>query len=128
MAIIILFMIKMIEYIQQTNFRESVYIPKVYWNYSSKRVCTLNETLTVKVLTCEWIDGVKFTTKETLESQGFNVYTLMTTMVNIFADVPLTLTLKSQTSKSLGLVSYIVIPILETSSFDTITESNKLCY
>src|SRR5689334_16845588 len=33
--------------------RDKVYIPKVYWDYTRERV-----------LTCEWIDGVKVTDRE----------------------------------------------------------------
>jgi len=38
-------------------------------------------------MTCEWIDGVKFDNKESLEKNGFNVGQLMSTMVKLFADV-----------------------------------------
>lgn len=45
-----------------------------------------NELLIPKILTCEWIDGVKFDSKDALETAGFNVSQLMTTMVKVFAD------------------------------------------
>lgn len=56
--------------------KDNVYIPRVHWEFSGKQV-----------LTCEWIDGVKFDDKESLEKNGFNVTSLMTTMVKLFADV-----------------------------------------
>lgn len=65
-------------YIQETSFKDNCYIPKVYWNLSSQQV-----------LTCEWIDGVKFDSRESLQKNGFNVEKIMNTMVKIFADVHL---------------------------------------
>lgn len=43
---------------QIRSLKDKVYIPKVFWDYTSKRV-----------LTCEWIDGVKVTDKEGLARQ-----------------------------------------------------------
>ncbi|RIA79080.1 ABC1 family-domain-containing protein [Glomus cerebriforme] len=54
---------------QITSLRDKVYIPKVFWDYTSKRV-----------LTCEWIDGVKVTDKEGLAKQD-----VMKTTIDIFA-------------------------------------------
>jgi ubiquinone biosynthesis protein len=39
-----------------------IYVPKVYWDYSTK-----------KVLTAEYIDGIKISEKEELEQQGYNL-------------------------------------------------------
>jgi len=41
---------------QIRSLRDKVYVPKVFWDYSSDRV-----------LTCEWIDGVKVTDQEGLK-------------------------------------------------------------
>jgi aarF domain-containing kinase len=43
---------------QIRSLKDKVYIPKVFWDYTSNRV-----------LTCEWIDGVKVTDKEGLAKQ-----------------------------------------------------------
>ncbi|CAL1686188.1 unnamed protein product [Lasius platythorax] len=41
---------------------EYAYVPKIYWNLSSKRI-----------LTTEWIDGVKVTDLEGIKAQGLNI-------------------------------------------------------
>lgn len=43
---------------QIRSLKDKVYIPKVFWDYTSSRV-----------LTCEWIDGVRVTDKEGLARQ-----------------------------------------------------------
>jgi aarF domain-containing kinase len=82
------------------------YVPKVHWEHSTKRV-----------LTCEWIDGVKFGKKEVLESAGFNVKSVMEKVVEVFSDVRKRLldtpSHRFLVSKYLELDSFIVILILE---------------
>ncbi len=48
----------------RNNFKKSrtVYVPRVYWEYSSKKIVTL-----------EYIDGVKVSDIETLKRMGFNL-------------------------------------------------------
>ena len=43
-----------------------VYVPKIYWKYSSKRVLTL-----------EWIDGIKLTDIDSIQSAGLDIDTLI---------------------------------------------------
>ncbi|TPX50184.1 hypothetical protein SeLEV6574_g01020 [Synchytrium endobioticum] len=58
----------------EPRLRDRVYIPKVYHEYSSGRV-----------MTAEWIEGVKFGDVEALKSKGFNINEAMTAMVDTFA-------------------------------------------
>lgn len=51
-----------------------MYIPKVYEEFSSKRV-----------LVCEWIDGIQLTDREALEKNGLNYVDAMQTSVDAFA-------------------------------------------
>lgn len=43
-----------------------VYVPKIYWKYSSKQVLTL-----------EWIDGIKLTDTKAIQSANLNIQTLV---------------------------------------------------
>ena len=43
---------------QVRSLRDKVYVPKVFWDYTRNRV-----------LTCEWIDGVRVTDSEGLSRQ-----------------------------------------------------------
>ncbi|PKK75131.1 ABC1-domain-containing protein [Rhizophagus irregularis] len=56
---------------QIRSLKDKVYIPKVFWDYTSSRV-----------LTCEWIDGVRVTDKEGLARQ---LHDVMKTTIDIFA-------------------------------------------
>ena len=55
---------------------DRVYVPKVYWDLSSKRV-----------LSAEWIDGVALNDLEKIDAKGWSRKEIMTTMVDVFADV-----------------------------------------
>ena len=61
---------------EDTAMKNVIYVPKVYHGSSSKRI-----------LTCEWIDGVKFGNKEKLEETGFSVSKVVEDIVTVFADV-----------------------------------------
>jgi len=52
-----------------------VYVPKIEWNLTSKRV-----------LTAEFIDGIKINEKETLEKEGFQLEDVSRKLVNTFAE------------------------------------------
>jgi aarF domain-containing kinase len=54
---------------------DDVYIPEVRWPYSSKRI-----------LTTEWIDGVKLNNAPALKQFGFNQEKVIQTTVELFAD------------------------------------------
>ncbi|KAK9478802.1 ABC1 family-domain-containing protein [Lipomyces japonicus] len=54
--------------------KDQVYIPKVYHDFTSKRV-----------LTVEWIDGTSLSNREELERKRFSKKKIMNTMVNLFA-------------------------------------------
>ncbi|RKP18633.1 ABC1-domain-containing protein [Rozella allomycis CSF55] len=57
------------------DLAEKVYIPKVYWEYTTPRI-----------LTCEWIDGTKFNALDDLKLKRFNLTDLMKTCVDVFAN------------------------------------------
>lgn len=61
--------------LEDAQLREQCYVPKVYWDQTSKRV-----------LTCEWIDGIKFGDRKVMEQAGLHVPSIMNTIVNLFAD------------------------------------------
>lgn len=54
---------------------EYVYVPKVYWNLSSKRI-----------LTTEWIDGIKITDVEGIKAQGLNISDVDKKLVTLMAE------------------------------------------
>ncbi|KAI8354585.1 ABC1 family-domain-containing protein [Choanephora cucurbitarum] len=54
--------------------KDKVYVPKVYHEYSSKRV-----------LVCEWVDGIQLTKKEELEEKGLDYVRAMKTTIEAFA-------------------------------------------
>jgi aarF domain-containing kinase len=59
---------------KERSLRDKVYIPKVYNEFSSKRV-----------LVCEWIDGIQLTDKDALEEKGLDYVDAMQTSVEAFA-------------------------------------------
>ncbi len=61
---------------QVPELSKHVHVPKVFWKESSKRV-----------LTCEWIDGIRFGDKKEMEQYGFPVKSVMSTLVKLFSDV-----------------------------------------
>ncbi|KAI8053401.1 kinase-like domain-containing protein [Syncephalis plumigaleata] len=58
----------------EPRLSDSVYIPCVFDQYSSK-----------KVLTCEWIDGRRLADIEELKAMGYNMTEVMKVMVDLFA-------------------------------------------
>ncbi|KAK2584251.1 hypothetical protein KPH14_006662 [Odynerus spinipes] len=52
-----------------------VHVPKVYWNLSTKRI-----------LTIEWIDGIKINNVEELKKQGLNVNDIDKKLITIMAE------------------------------------------
>ncbi|TPX32412.1 hypothetical protein SmJEL517_g04447 [Synchytrium microbalum] len=61
--------------LQEPRLRERVHVPKAYHDLTSTRV-----------LTAEWIEGVKFGDVARLKSEGYDVEETMTTCVEVFAD------------------------------------------
>lgn len=59
---------------QEKKLKDKVYIPKVYKEYSSKRV-----------LVCEWVDGVQLTDTQKLKSHGIDYVEAMKISVEAFA-------------------------------------------
>ncbi|KAJ3134789.1 hypothetical protein HDU90_004819 [Geranomyces variabilis] len=57
------------------NLSERTYVPRVYWDETSKRV-----------MTAEWIDGVRFTNLEEINAKGWSKKQIMRTIVDVFAD------------------------------------------
>lgn len=60
--------------LEEPSLKNRVYVPRVYWDYTSKRV-----------LVCEWIDGVKLTDIENLKKIGVDPADAMRTAVDMFA-------------------------------------------
>ncbi|KAG0163680.1 hypothetical protein DFQ28_004595 [Apophysomyces sp. BC1034] len=58
----------------EPRLRDSVYVPKIFPQLSSKRV-----------LVCEWIDGVQLTNKEKLKELGLNFQEAMKTTIEAFS-------------------------------------------
>ena len=58
----------------ESELRDRVYIPKVFEEFSSKRV-----------MTAEWVDGVKATDEKAFEKMGFSRKDVMQVMVDTFA-------------------------------------------
>ncbi|KAJ3283515.1 hypothetical protein HK104_010342 [Borealophlyctis nickersoniae] len=54
---------------------DKVYVPKVFWDLTTRRV-----------LSAEWIDGVRLNDLEGLDKKGWSRKEIMTTVVNVFAD------------------------------------------
>lgn len=63
---------------EMPSLRGRLYVPKIFWDYSSKRV-----------LTAEWIEGIRFTETERLEKSGYSIKEIMTAIVDVFSDVGL---------------------------------------
>jgi aarF domain-containing kinase len=59
---------------KEPKLKDKVYVPKVYEEYSSKRV-----------LVCEWIDGVKLTDTDKLAQLGLDYKKAMRISVDTFA-------------------------------------------
>ncbi|RIB09016.1 ABC1 family-domain-containing protein [Gigaspora rosea] len=64
-----------IEFEKEKSLNDKVYVPKVFWDQTSKRV-----------LTAEWINGIKITDREGLQRYGFTFNDVMKTVIDIFAD------------------------------------------
>ncbi|KAJ3320252.1 hypothetical protein HDV06_005396 [Boothiomyces sp. JEL0866] len=62
-------------HINQTDLKKFVHVPKVYHDYSSKRV-----------MTAEWIDGVSLAKKQDLVDNNISPAFVMDTVVKVFAD------------------------------------------
>ncbi|RHZ82009.1 hypothetical protein Glove_115g30 [Diversispora epigaea] len=58
----------------EKSLRNKAYIPKIFWDYTSKRV-----------LTAEWIDGVKITDQEGIRRYGYQVKDVIKTTIDIFS-------------------------------------------
>ncbi|RCI03218.1 hypothetical protein CU098_006858 [Rhizopus stolonifer] len=58
----------------EKSLKNKVYVPKVYEEYSSKRV-----------LVCEWVDGIQLTNTEKLKEKGLDYVEAMKTTVEAFA-------------------------------------------
>jgi aarF domain-containing kinase len=59
---------------QQPQLKDKVYIPKIYPEYSTKRV-----------LVCEWVDGVQLTDVEKISALGLDYKEAMRTSIEAFA-------------------------------------------
>lgn len=59
---------------QEKSLKDKVYIPKVYDEYSSKRV-----------LVCEWVDGIQLTDTKKLQDSSIDYVEAMKTTVEAFA-------------------------------------------
>ncbi|KAI8915316.1 ABC1 family-domain-containing protein [Powellomyces hirtus] len=57
------------------SLSDRIHVPKVNWKYTSKRV-----------MTAEWIEGIRFTNPELLEGKGWSKKEVMRTVVDVFAD------------------------------------------
>ncbi|KAJ3270867.1 hypothetical protein HDV01_007338 [Terramyces sp. JEL0728] len=64
-----------LHHINQTDLKNKVHVPKVYHDYSSKRV-----------MTAEWIDGYSLAKKEELVKNQISPAFVMDTIVKVFAD------------------------------------------
>lgn len=53
-----------------------MYVPKVYWDITSRRV-----------LSCEWIEGVPMTDLNYIDKQNWSRKSIMETVVDVFSDV-----------------------------------------
>ncbi|OMJ23604.1 ABC1 family protein [Smittium culicis] len=56
------------------TLRNEAYVPKVFWDYTSK-----------SFLVTEWIDGVSLVDPEAVKNKGWNLTHVMETMVKVFA-------------------------------------------
>lgn len=59
---------------EEKSLKDRVYVPKVYDEYSSKRV-----------LVCEWVDGIQLTDVEALKKKGIDHVDAMKTAIEAFA-------------------------------------------
>lgn len=59
---------------EEKSLKDRVYIPKVYDEYTSKRV-----------LVCEWVDGVQLTNVEALNKKDIDYVDAMKTAIEAFA-------------------------------------------
>ena len=57
-----------------SSVQDLVHIPKVYWPYTTKRI-----------LTCEWIDGIRMTDMQAIRSCGVSVESILKTIVDAFS-------------------------------------------
>ncbi|KAI8905149.1 ABC1 family-domain-containing protein [Gorgonomyces haynaldii] len=60
---------------EEPLFRNTVYVPQVHWDLTTRRV-----------MTAEWIEGTPLVNVEDLKVQGHNLHTVMTLVVKVFAD------------------------------------------
>jgi aarF domain-containing kinase len=59
---------------KEKSLQGKVYIPKVYEEYTSKRV-----------LVCEWVDGIQLTNTEMLQKKGIDYKEAMKIAIEAFA-------------------------------------------
>lgn len=59
---------------EEKSLKDRIYVPKVYDEYTSKRV-----------LVCEWVDGIKLTDLEALKKKGLDYRVAMKTAVEAFS-------------------------------------------
>jgi aarF domain-containing kinase len=59
---------------KEKSLQGKVYIPKVYEEYTSKRV-----------LVCEWVDGIQLTNAEVLQKKGIDYKEAMKIAIEAFA-------------------------------------------
>ncbi|CAJ0922603.1 13948_t:CDS:10 [Entrophospora sp. SA101] len=59
---------------KESSLCDKAYVPTVFWDYTSKRI-----------LTAEWINGVKVTDIKGLESYGFSLKDVMKTVIDVFS-------------------------------------------
>ena len=63
---------------ETASLKGRCYVPKVYWDYTSPRV-----------LTAEWIDGIRFSDAQKVKESGLSIKEIMTSIVGVFSDVSL---------------------------------------
>ncbi|KAI8924424.1 ABC1 family-domain-containing protein [Entophlyctis helioformis] len=60
---------------ESPDLASRVYVPKVYWDLTTKRV-----------MTCEWIDGVRLTDLDALRKENMSAEAAMSAVVDVFSD------------------------------------------
>ncbi len=54
--------------------KDSVYIPKVFWDYSTR-----------SILTCGWIEGIRLSNIQKIKESRYSLQDILTTVVNVFS-------------------------------------------
>ena len=60
---------------EEPELRNRVYVPKIHWEYTTKRI-----------LTAEWIDGLRRSDTEAIKKSGFSIKRIMDSIVDVFSD------------------------------------------